>query len=96
LHLANWTVPVYLQETAVQKIHVEESLSFPEVQKRYFELQPKVVKVTYAQAAASCPSTTETYSVPAEPETGGLRFTPTNPGYNQNQQTCPKNHKPQI
>jgi hypothetical protein len=38
---------------------VEEWLSFPEEQKRHFELQHKPVKVTYAQTAASCPLTSE-------------------------------------
>jgi hypothetical protein len=38
---------------------VEEHLSFSEAEKKYFDLQPKPMKVTYAQAAASCPSTSK-------------------------------------
>lgn len=41
--------PVYLHETATWEIHVEECLSFPELRKWYFELQPKPMKVTYAE-----------------------------------------------
>jgi hypothetical protein len=69
--------PVYLLEIAIQKIHVEEHLSFPEAQKRYFEVLPKQTKVTYAQAVASCHLTskmsTQTDNAAPAPDTDGSK-----------------------
>jgi hypothetical protein len=80
----------------LQKICVEERPSFPEARKRYFNLQPKQMKVTYAQAAASLPSTSEmspqTSNATPAPETDSSKVHPTNPGFNPNQWNYPNNH----
>jgi hypothetical protein len=51
-------------------------MSFPEAQREYFELQPKVKKVTYAQAAASQQPTYEiailTHGLTTMSDTAGL------------------------
>lgn len=74
---------VYLQEMEVRIIHVEDCLSSPEVQKRYFELQPKPLRVTYAQDAVSYPTNSEIFthtdSVPSEPDSDGSQFLPYQP-----------------
>jgi hypothetical protein len=66
-----------------QKIRVEEHLSFPEARKKYFELQPKQKKVTYAQAAASRPPTAEMSTQTDDPSatsaTAALRIRPCGP-----------------
>lgn len=51
--------PIHLQETAIQKIRVEERLTFPETRKWHFDLQTKPMKITYAQDGASRPSNSE-------------------------------------
>jgi hypothetical protein len=61
--------PTFLQEKASQKIRVEEHVSFPEARKKYFELQPEQKKVTYAQATASRPATSETSTQTDDPST---------------------------
>jgi hypothetical protein len=52
-------------------------------EKRYFDLQHKLLKVTYAQAAASHPLTSEmsiqTENAPPVPETDGLMVCPYQP-----------------
>jgi hypothetical protein len=76
MHLAH--CPVYCQETEMQNIHVEECVLFPEMWNRYLKLQPKPTRVTYAQAASSCPPaseiSTQTDSVPSVPVSGSLKF----------------------
>jgi hypothetical protein len=75
--------PTFLQEKVIQEIQVEEHLSFPEARKKYFELQPKQKKVTYAQAAASRPPTsemsTQTDTPPTTSSTAALRIRPCGP-----------------
>jgi hypothetical protein len=74
---------IFLQEKAIQNILVEEHLSFPEARNKYFELQPKQNKVTYSQAAASRPPTSETSTQTDDPSTtpatAALRIRPCGP-----------------
>jgi hypothetical protein len=49
MHLGHWTTQ------KLQKVGMEEHLSFPEVRRSYFNLQSKQMKITYFQVAASHP-----------------------------------------
>jgi hypothetical protein len=87
--------PIDLQETAIQKILVEECSSFPEAWKRYFELQPKHMNATYAQAAASRPSTSEMLTQTDNAAAAKVqRFTPSSPGHNLKHWNYPNNCRP--
>jgi hypothetical protein len=74
--------PLYLPETAIQKICVEEHLSFPEVRKRYFEEQPKSVRYI-CPGCCLLPSdihiSTQMDSIPPVHDTGGLKVSPYQP-----------------
>jgi hypothetical protein len=98
MHLAHWTVQSTSKRQQYKKIHVEECLSFPETQKRYFKLQPKPMKFTCDQAAASCPSTSEisiqTDSVPPVPDNDGLKVCPYQSRMQLKPVVPPKIHRP--
>jgi hypothetical protein len=83
------------QEVAIQKARVEERLPFPEAWKRQFEQQPKPMMVTYAQAAAYRPLTsemsTQIESAPPVPENGVLKK-PLQTQHATKRAGVPKNH----